>query len=330
MASHSLRLSVALALLGLVLASTFGRLTAASNLPEDAPFTVSKQDMKSTLKCIDGPKPMNKPGGVILLVHGTWSTPDVWTNYIKRLPASKYDICHVTLPDFSLGDVQVTSEYVAFAIRCLAQQSATRKVKIISHSQGGLNAQWALTFWPSLRSKVDTFIALAPDFKGTKTADFACQIACPIAYAQQKTKSKLIQALNSDRDCESGASALVPTFSIYTESDEIVMPEKPSKEAASNLHDAKMIPIQSFCGNSYNLTHFDMVFDASIYQIVQDVLEFKSFQPSRAKLPCQLQAPVALDSKLMPKSASLSRKSNVEPSLKPYVCSRGYATQCNP
>ncbi|EGG01384.1 lipase [Melampsora larici-populina 98AG31] len=332
MASRSLRSSVALALLVLALVSTFGSLSAASNLPEDAPFTVPKENMESSLKCIDAHEPMDKPGGVILLVHGTLSTPDVWFNYIKLLPTLRpgYDICHVNLPDFSLGDVQVTSEYVAFAIDSFAQKSATQKVKIISHSQGGLNTQWALTFWPSLRSKVDTFIALAADFKGAKSAETACEEACPIAYAQQKPNSNLIQALDSNQDCESGASALVSTFSIYSESDNIVTPEFPPNEAASYLSGAKMIPIQSFCGEAYNLTHIPIVFDSSIYQIVQDVLEFKSFLPSRAKLPCQLQPPVPMDPNMMPKSPSLLRKSNLEPGLNAYVCSRGYATQCNP
>ncbi|KAH9812734.1 lipase [Melampsora americana] len=322
MASHSSRASVIVALLGFALVSAFGFSRAASNLPADAPFTVPKNQMESALKCIDGAKPINKSGGVILLVHGTLSTPDVWSNYIQLLPKLRpeYDICHVTLPDFSMGDVQVTSEYVAYAIASLAQQSATRKVKIISHSQGGLNAQWALTFWPSLRSKVDTFIALAASFRGTKSANKACEKACPIAYAQQKPDSNLIKALHSNKDCNSGASALVPTFSIYTESDNLLTPQSPPTEARSYLPGAKIIPIQAFCGHSYNLTHLPMVFDSSIYHIVQDVLEFKSFVPSRAKLPCQLQAPVALDPNLIPKSPSLLRKSNLEP---------GYATQCD-
>jgi hypothetical protein len=55
-----------------------------------------------------------------------------------------YDIAWFTSPTRSLGDVQVTAEYIAYNIGQLAKQSATGKVFIIGHSQGNLNIQWAL------------------------------------------------------------------------------------------------------------------------------------------------------------------------------------------
>ncbi|EGG01385.1 lipase [Melampsora larici-populina 98AG31] len=325
MAINSLRLSVNLTLLGFVLVNILGYSRAANNLPEDAPFTVPKQNVESSLKCIDASKPMNKPGGVILLVHGTLSAPDTWDHYVKVLP-KKYNVCTIKLPDNSLSDVQVASEYVAYAIKILAQQSDTEKVKVICHSQGCLNTQWALTFWPSLRIKVESFIALAGDFAGTTAAKISCQSPkkdCPISYAQQSPNSNFLKALNSDQDSDSGASALVLTFSIYSDLDDVV------ESSSSQLPGAKLIPIQSFCGKSYRLTHLPIVIDSSTYQIVQDVLEFNSFLPSRVKFPCQLETLPLPDMDTLFKSPSFSRKSNLEPGLKPYVCSRGYATQCD-
>jgi hypothetical protein len=60
----------------------------------------------------------------------------------------------------------VTAEYIAYNIKSLAQQSSTGKVFLIGHSQGNINIQWALAFWPSVRQYVEGFSSLAGDFHG--------------------------------------------------------------------------------------------------------------------------------------------------------------------
>ena len=77
-----------------------------------------------------------------------------------------YDIAWFTSPSRSLGDAQVTAEYIAYNIKRLAAMSATKKVFIIGHSQGNINIQWALAFWPSVRKYVTGFSSLAGDFHG--------------------------------------------------------------------------------------------------------------------------------------------------------------------
>jgi hypothetical protein len=77
-----------------------------------------------------------------------------------------YDIAWFTSPTRSLGDAQVTAEYIAYNIKRLAAMSATKKVFIIGHSQGNINIQWALAFWPSMRKYVTGFSSLAGDFHG--------------------------------------------------------------------------------------------------------------------------------------------------------------------
>ena len=77
-----------------------------------------------------------------------------------------YDIAWSTSPTRSLGDAQVTAEYIAYNIKRLAAMSATKKVFIIGHSQGNINIQWALAFWPSIRQYVTGFSSLAGDFHG--------------------------------------------------------------------------------------------------------------------------------------------------------------------
>jgi hypothetical protein len=98
------------------------------------------------------------------------SRPKVKANAHLAPPDSQID-----LPERSLVDAQLSAEYVAHAVRYLAPQSSTGKIAIIGHSQGaGLNPQWALQFWPSIRPLVSNYIALAADFQGTVVGVLLC------------------------------------------------------------------------------------------------------------------------------------------------------------
>ncbi|KAL8283829.1 hypothetical protein RQP46_005261 [Phenoliferia psychrophenolica] len=91
----------------------------------------------------------------------------------------------IDLPGRSLVDAQISAEYVAYGVQYLAPKSVTGKVSIIGHSQGGgLNPQWALTFWPSIQPLVSNYISLAGDFQGTPghVADHFSMIVDPAAY----------------------------------------------------------------------------------------------------------------------------------------------------
>lgn len=82
------------------------------------------------------------------------------------MPRPGYDIAWFTSPTRSLGDAQITAEYIAHNIKILARKSATGKVFIVGHSQGNINIQWALKYWPSARSFVSGWSSLAGDFHG--------------------------------------------------------------------------------------------------------------------------------------------------------------------
>jgi hypothetical protein len=137
-----------------------------------------------------------------------------------------YDIAWITIPYRSLKDSQVTSEYVAYNIQRLAAMSATKKIFVIGHSQGNINIQWALAFWPSVRQHVTGFISLAGDFHGTAEGPLLCttqnilQGGCSPSVFQQSVGSNYLAAQNAI-----GGSALVPTTSIYTIFDDIIQPE---------------------------------------------------------------------------------------------------------
>ena len=198
--------------------------------PSDAPYIVSKDKMRDALACRDGSR-HSKHGAwaldgearkhPVLLVHGTgvnrrqnWS----W-NYWGTLREKGWEVCWVNLPKASLGDVQISSEYVAHALT-LMHRAAGEKIDVIGHSQGGLQPRWAIKWFSSARFVAD-YIALASPNHGTRVANDSSQNeGCFKACWQIRRRSKFIRALN--RDAETPG----PIFytSIYTRFDELVQP----------------------------------------------------------------------------------------------------------
>ena len=83
--------------------------------------------------------------GAILLIPGTFATAEVnWSwNWQKLLPKIGWAACTMTLPKVGAGDIQQNTQYVVSAIRMLATKSG-RPIGVMGHSQGGLEARWAL------------------------------------------------------------------------------------------------------------------------------------------------------------------------------------------
>lgn len=52
-----------------------------------------------------------------------------------------------------------------------------RKATIIAWSQGNLNTQWALKYWPSTRQNLKNYVGMAPDYDGLVQASFLCDPA---------------------------------------------------------------------------------------------------------------------------------------------------------
>lgn len=174
----------------------------------------------------------------VLFVPGTasYGGSAFRSNLRKLLTNVPYaDPVWLNIPGASLGDIQVNSEYVAYALNYISGISQNRNVSAISWSQGGINVQWALTYWPSTRAIVSDFIPVAADFHGTVLSNaLACvspggagalqlNVAlCTPAFAQQEYNSALITALRA----RGGGAAYVPTTSVYSGFfDEVVQPQ---------------------------------------------------------------------------------------------------------
>lgn len=124
-------------------------------ITSDAPFSqTDAQFSKFPPIC---PYGVSKSAGKnILFIPGTAEPGDLAYSkgYVPAFQAQGYSPCYVNLPNNSLSDAQVTSEYVVKQIDSLYSQAGNKPFTIVGHSQGNLNIQWALNFWPTRRRKV--------------------------------------------------------------------------------------------------------------------------------------------------------------------------------
>ncbi|MCW2751821.1 MAG: putative lipase [Aeromicrobium sp.] len=185
----------------------------------------------------------------ILLVPGTTVTPeqDFSWNYERAFTQQGRPWCAVTLPQNTMGDIQIAGEYVVYAIRTMHAKSG-KKLEIVGHSQGGMVPRWALRFWPDTRADVADVIGMAPSNHGTLDALALCLpvVGCAPAIWQQIYQSPFIQALNSRAETFPGVSYT----NIYTVLDEVVQPNL-DNSGSSSLHGGggaiANISVQSVC-----------------------------------------------------------------------------------
>jgi hypothetical protein len=160
----------------------------------------------------------------VLLSPATGVTPAqnyAW-NWEKSLTAAGIPWCAVTMPEHTLGDIQVAGEHLVDAIRTMHARTGQR-IAILGHSQGGMSMRWALRFWPDTRAMVDDVIGIAPTNHGTRALDLlalGCRLGCVAASWQQGADSAFMAALNSGAETFAGISYTT----IATRFDEVVLP----------------------------------------------------------------------------------------------------------
>jgi len=168
-------------------------------------------------------------------------------------------------------------------------------VKVLGHSQaGGISIPWALIFFPSARSKVSSFVALAGDFHGTVTLKPAClgeqpenfsRGVCshkfnkspPPFFSQSSISLSPVETLASfAQGCAPAVlqqirgsklltaqnkiftHELVPTTSIFSRLDELVIPQV-GPNTSSRLQGSTQFPLQDFCGPAHLAGHISIL-----------------------------------------------------------------------
>lgn len=320
----------------------------------DAPWTQAESSYGKMVSCPLGLQ--NKEKGIVLLVPGTAGNASeayVSSPYYHDLPRQGFDICWVNPPNFSISDMQLAAEFVAYAIKFLAPKSTKTggKINIVSYSQGGANVQWASTFWPSIHNLVKGHVSLSPSMKGTDSNFILCPLSalsggCQPAILQQTTDSRYMAAANSRENTRSAAYALIPSTIIYTYSDEIVTPQV-GPNASSRLIGASNIGLQDICGTSFDVDHFAMPANLGAYGIALDaMLKGRPAQPSTVDRSYCTKTAESLgyqtgnaqnDLRFAYRTAVGNERGQLvalqyrtlrtaqEPLLQQYVCDRGYA-----
>jgi pimeloyl-ACP methyl ester carboxylesterase len=208
----------------------------------------------------------------VLLVHGTFADSDInWSwNYKEALPERGIPACTVDLPDRSAGDIQVSTEYVVYAIRAIAEQSG-RQVAVMGFSQGGLQARWALRWWPDVRHLVSEVITLNTPNQGSAFPDVLCggPGVCAASLYQMRSDSNFLAALNAGHDAVGNLSFTA----VGTATDQVfVFPEQTPVDEHGN-HVSNVL-VQDLCPGR-QLDHVSAAFDGAVFGIVIDALEHR-------------------------------------------------------
>ncbi|MBS64516.1 lipase [Salinisphaera sp.] len=198
-------------------------------------------ELDRSLNCTAFEHPDKPP---VLLIHGTTVTgsEQFTTFYTPQLVERGFDVCIVTYPDRGLGDMQVSAEYVVYALRRIHAETG-RKVAMIGHSQGGVMPRWAIKFWPSAREAVADFVMLAGVNHGTDVAlpaaladslttllgiDRLPPGVAPAVTYQFARSSNFVAALNAGDE----TPGEIDYTALYTLYDELVRPVVPEPTAA--------------------------------------------------------------------------------------------------
>ncbi len=202
-------------------------------------LTEPSSALRRAVRC-DGTAELRSAQGVVLLVHGTATTPhESWSwGYQRALHADGFAVCTVRLPDYGLGSVTRSAEYVVAAARIAIHRSG-RRIAIIGHSQGGELAVWATRFWPDVARGVRDVVALGSPLNGTDLGNELCALGRCAALAWQSSRgSRTIAALR-----RAPVPRRVHTTAIATRYDEIVRPQP----AVNRIRGARSILLQDVC-----------------------------------------------------------------------------------
>ncbi|KAI9893689.1 MAG: hypothetical protein M1814_005905 [Vezdaea aestivalis] len=246
--------------------------------PSDPPYSIPESQLRAAIYIPPGYTGSKQ---TVILIPGTAVPAGITyaNNFAKLLSAGPVgDPVWVNIPGNSLDDVQLNAEYVAYAINYMSSLSGG-KVAAVTWSQGSLDVQWALKYFSSTRSALSDFIAISPDFHGTLASDLTlCTsplLPCSAAARQQGYSSSFISTLRAN----GGSQAYVPTTTIYSATDIIVLPQSGTSASgylpSSPLAPASNTELQSACpgkpaGGYY--THEGVLFHPLAWALAVDAL----------------------------------------------------------
>jgi hypothetical protein len=254
----------------------------------DASYSVSEAALRAAIYIPSGFTYGKKTPVLFVPGTGSYGGTNFANNIRKLLTGQPFaDPVWVNVPGAMLADAQINSEYIAYAINYISAISQNKKIAVIAWSQGGLDTQWVLKYWPSTRKIVQDFLPVSPDFYGTVLANALClsvnsavglnPLGCAPSVIQQERTSRYVAKLRSG----GGDSAYVPTTTFYSGFfDEIVEPQQ-GNAASAFLKDARGVgvsnnQVQTVCANQPGGSfygHAGVLFNPLTYALIVDALK---------------------------------------------------------
>lgn len=255
-------------------------LTPAASAAEPR-LTVDRAALRASLVC---PVPVADARRTpIMLVTGTGASGDeAYAIGRPALEAYGSPVCYVNFPNFTTADVQLSVQYLVHGLRVMSRR-AGRKVAVFGISQGGLLPRVALTYWPSLRTKVSDVVAAAGTQHGTNAARrSACERApegCIPAAWQQSAGSNFLRALNARPDETPGPTSWT---TVRSRTDEVVKPQT-GPRPTSSLEGATNVLIQDVCPGR-RVSHIGTALDSVTFALIVDAITHRG-PARRSRLP---------------------------------------------
>jgi triacylglycerol esterase/lipase EstA (alpha/beta hydrolase family) len=220
---------------------------APLNQPGPA-LTPGLAKLKASLTCESTVKDAKVEPVLLNPGTSTTATENFGWNWEPALQKLGIPYCAYNPPEQALGPIDISGEYLVYAIRTEFAM-AGRRIAIIGHSQGGMSMRWALRFWPDTRQMVADVVGLEPDNDGTTVVtDQDCStLGCAAGDWDQTYQSPFIQALNSGTETFAGISYT----NTYSVDDELVHPDSGPGNCSSCLSTGKgqisNVELQSVC-----------------------------------------------------------------------------------
>lgn len=240
--------------------------------PPEPPISIPRPTLEAAFHCHgEIERATREP---ILFVTGTGATGE--EGYLighGAFEAAGHPVCDVDFPDYTTADIQVSVQYLVWAIRHEYELSG-RRIAIFGISQGGLLPRFALTYWPDLRPMVTDVLAAAGTQHGTTVTGPAgpCSATnpCPPADWQQAAGSKLLEALNAQPFEAPGPTSWT---TVRSATDEVVQPQT-GPHPTSALKGASNILIQAVCPGRVT-THIGTAVDSVAFAAFLDAISHK-------------------------------------------------------
>ncbi|HEX3706143.1 MAG TPA: lipase, partial [Mycobacteriales bacterium] len=164
-------------------------------------------------------------------------------------------------PGYAMGDIQTSAAYVRYAVERIAVESG-RNVDVITHSQGGMEARWAVKWFPAVRRDIDDLVLIASPNHGILLGDVCADAGnCWPAAWQMAHDSHFLAALNRGDETPGAISYT----NVYSRTDELVEPSTtvPMKGASN-------IAVQDVCLRAVH--HAGLLTDSVAWAVVMDAL----------------------------------------------------------